>query len=143
MRIRIRIRIQHFLVVRIRIRIQSQGFDDKKLGKHLRLKKSYIFLSKIAIYYLIPTPPYRGPKLRRKHLAPQYLNFLHFCGNFGPPGFGSGSVFPMRIRIPNADPDPVAKINADPYGSGSVSATQSLGVLNLQTRTFFQCRDTY
>jgi hypothetical protein len=54
---------------------------------------------------LIPRPPYRTSKLqekssslKRKHLALQNLNFLNVCGSFWPSW--------IRIRIPNADPDP-------------------------------------
>ncbi len=72
-RIWIRIRIQHFLS--LRIRIQIQGFDVQKLEKKLQLNKMYTCSSfKTWI-------------------------FLTFVGHFGSPGFGSGSVFPMQIRI--------------------------------------------
>jgi hypothetical protein len=45
-----------------------------------------------------------------QNLALKNLNFLHFVCLFGPPGWGSGFVFPMLIRIQptkmNEDPGP-------------------------------------
>jgi hypothetical protein len=99
-----------FLLMRIRIRIRIQ----KKFTA-----ENFNFFDKNC-NLLIPRPPYRTSKLqekssslKREHLALQ--SFLNFVGHFGPPGSGSG--FPMRIRIQPT------KINADPCGSGSRSTT--------------------
>jgi hypothetical protein len=86
MRIRIRIRIQHFLSMWIRIqhflsmriRIQIQDFDDKKLGKKIG-----------------------------KHLALQTLNFLKFCESFWPSWIRIRIALGIRIRT---------KMNANPCG---------------------------
>ncbi len=88
----------------MRIRIQIQGFDDKKIGKNLQLKKITFCWSKIAIYLSIglhkrtSNLQEKSSSLKREHLALQNLNFLHFYGSFWPSW--------IRIRIPNADPDP-------------------------------------
>jgi hypothetical protein len=75
--------------------------------------KFYIFLIKNC-NLLIPRPPKRTSKLlekssslKREHLAAlQNLNIPHFCGSFWPSW--------IRIRSPNADPDPADQMNADP-----------------------------
>ncbi len=43
--------------------------------------------------------------LKRKHLALQNMNFLHFCGSFWPPGSGSSRTKWVRIRIRNTGDD--------------------------------------
>ncbi len=58
----------------------------------------------------------KSSSLKKEHLALKNFNFLHFCGSF--------SAFRIRIRIPNADPDP-----ADQNECGSGSATQSMYLL--------------
>jgi hypothetical protein len=56
----------------------------------------------------------KSSSLKKEHLALKNLNFPHFCGSF----------WAIRIRIPNADPDP-----ADQNECGSGSATQSMYLL--------------
>jgi hypothetical protein len=43
---------------------------------------------------------------KRGHPTLQNMNFLSFCGSFLPSW--------IRIRIPNTDPDPLARLNTDP-----------------------------
>ncbi len=77
---------------------------------------------KILIFFYIKNSNLGRPSYRRS-LHPSKENIQHFktwifftfVVQFGPPG--SGSVFPMRIRIQPT------KMNADPCGSGSGSAT--------------------
>ncbi len=84
------------------------------------------FWSKIAIYLSLSLhegrPSYRRSlhPLKSEHLAFQTWIFFSFVGHFGPPG--SGSVFPMRIRV-QIQP---TKMNADSCGSGSRSRSTTL-----------------
>jgi hypothetical protein len=96
MRIRIRIRIQHFLSMRIRIQIQ--GFDDQKLAKIY----SWNYFEKIAICFMLGH--YKGRRSYRRSLHPSKEHFetwifFTFVGHFGPPGTGSGSSWPKWMRI--------------------------------------------
>jgi hypothetical protein len=43
---------------------------------------------------------------KRGHPTLQNMNFFSFCGSFLPSW--------IRIRIPNTDPDPLARLNTDP-----------------------------
>ncbi len=43
---------------------------------------------------------------KRGHPTFQNMNFFYFCGSFLPSW--------IRIRIPNTDPDPLARLNTDP-----------------------------
>jgi hypothetical protein len=43
---------------------------------------------------------------KRGHPTLQNMNFFYFCGSFLPSW--------IRIRIPNTDPDPLARLNTDP-----------------------------
>jgi hypothetical protein len=45
---------------------------------------------------------------RSGHPTLQNMNFFYFCGSFLP------SWIRIRIRIPNTDPDPLARLNTDP-----------------------------
>jgi hypothetical protein len=82
----------------MQIWIQIQGFDDQK-SKNSQLKK-LIFFFFFKNCTLLNTGYLSEPEI--------YLIFPIFVGNFCPLGFGSGSAFPMRIRIQptiiNADP---------------------------------------
>jgi hypothetical protein len=94
----------------VRIRI-----NDQKLGKNLQLKK---IVSKTAIFLSIGI--LKGSPIYMRSLQPSkeniqlfkalnFFTFFLFCGSFLPPG--SGSAFPVRIRIQST------KINAGPYGT--------------------------
>ncbi len=52
----------------------------------------------------------KSSSLKREHLSLKNLNYLHFCGSFWPSW--------IRIRIPNADPDPA---DQNECGSGSTT----------------------
>jgi hypothetical protein len=45
---------------------------------------------------------------KRGHPTLQNMNFFSFCGSFLP------SWIRIRIRIPNTDTDPLARLNTDP-----------------------------
>jgi hypothetical protein len=95
MRIRIRIRIQHFSNCGSGFRIPDPdpGFDDVKLKKIYSWKLIFIFFIKTC-HLLSPRPPLKTPKvqekpsaLKREHPALQNMKILDFC----PPGSGSAT----------------------------------------------------
>jgi hypothetical protein len=94
--------------------------DWKKINSW---KKKIFFWSEIAIYLFLGL--HKGRLSSSRSLHPSKENIWHFktwiffifVGNFGPPGTGSGSVFPMRIRIQIQ----LTKMNADRCGSGSAT----------------------
>jgi hypothetical protein len=45
---------------------------------------------------------------KRGHPTLQNMNFFSCCGSFLP------SWIRIRIRVPNTDPDPLARLNTDP-----------------------------
>ncbi len=73
-----------------------------RYGTYLQMRKNFLG-SKIAFYLSLGL--HKG---RPSYLALQNLNFLHFWGTFWP------SLIRIRIRIPNADPDPA---DQNEYGS--------------------------
>jgi hypothetical protein len=95
--------------------IRIQGFNDQKLKKKLQLKKNLIFFgSKTAIYLSLASIKYvqiteeafssqKRPSNTSKHELLQI--FFYFCGSFLPSW--------IRIRIPG--PDPLARLNPDPF----------------------------
>jgi hypothetical protein len=76
--------------------------------KNLQLTKNYIFLSETTIYISLglhkgQTKNYKRSLLLLKENM-KFLNFFYFCG----------SLLPSWIRIPNADTDPLTRLNPDP-----------------------------
>jgi hypothetical protein len=90
-----------FSSLRIRIWIQIQGFDDQKLekicGRIFFLIKNCNYLS-LALHKGLQS--YRiSLHLSKEKTCTSKLEFSSLLLFFGPPGCGSGSVFPVRIRI--------------------------------------------
>ncbi len=103
----IRTRIQHF---RLNTDpdpdpVWIQGFNDQKLKKNYS-GKFFFLLSKTTIYLFLGLHKERPSYRRSLHLSKE--NIQHFCGSFLPSW--------IRIRIPNADPDPLTRLNPDPIG---------------------------
>ncbi len=87
---------------RNRIQIQIQGFDEQKEKKYTA-EKNYFFDQNIAIYLSLGLCKKRQSFRRsfqpsKAHLKLNFLNFLSFSGSLLP--------FRIRIRFPNADPNP-------------------------------------
>ncbi len=84
----------------------------KKIGKKLQLKKKN--LSKTAIYLSLGLhkvcPSYRRRLQLSKEAIQHFKTWTFTKKNF----YFCGSFLPSWIRIPNPDPDPLARLNTDP-----------------------------
>ncbi len=96
----------------IRIQSGSRALMTKNLKQITAEKKLNFFLIKNC-NLPIPRPLWSMSKLQKKpashkrgHPTLQNMNFFYFCGSFLPSW--------IRIRIPNTDPDPLARLNTDP-----------------------------
>ncbi len=96
----IRIRIQHFRSMRIRI----QGFAEQKLKNFTA--ESHIFCDQ-KLHYIYARSPWRTSKLQ-KSPQPSKKNIQYFIQSNFPFFYFYGSLMLswIRLRIPNADPDP-------------------------------------
>ncbi len=100
----------------VRIRIRIQGFNDQKLKKKITAeKKTTFFLDQTAIYLSLGLHKVCPSCRRNLQLSKEaiqhfkswtFTNFFYFRGSFLPSW--------IRIRIPNTDPDPLARLNTDP-----------------------------
>jgi hypothetical protein len=106
MRIRLRIRIQHFFFNAD----PDTGFDDQNLEQIYSRKKIIFIWSNIAFYLSLGLHKGRPSYIRSLHPSEENIShfkitwiFFPFVGLFGPPGSGSRSSRPkwMRIRIRN------------------------------------------
>ena len=116
MRIRFWIQQQHFFYLQIRIPDPDPGFDDLKLKKIYSWKFNFYFLDQklqftcpqASIKYVQVTEEAFSSQNRPSNTSKHELLpiFFYFCGSFLPSW--------IWIRIPNTDPDPLARLNMDP-----------------------------
>jgi len=118
--ISIRIRIRHFGPIRIRIRIWIQVFLWAKCKKFFFSRIIWMFFpvtnsvnTLIEDYQPLLKTIRPSAKWSLLFLTWNHRFFFLFGHHFDCPGFGSRSVFPIRIRIPGSH------FNMDPHGSGS------------------------
>jgi hypothetical protein len=81
-------------------------------------------------------------QVTKKHFYTNYIdcctfmpNCLSFSCVFFLLNFSSFETSWIRIRIPNADPDPGDQLNADPSGSGSETCRYAIGNLTQECRS--------
>jgi hypothetical protein len=114
------------------------GFWWQILGKIYSWK--IFFLIKTCNFSYLSLGLHKGRLSFNRILHPSKENFWHFktwvfftfVGNFGPPGSGSGFVFPMQIRIRIQ----LTKINADPDLDSQHWTQFIFGIFDLLRRVF-------